>query len=84
MSYVFFALLPGLLLPILASLRPVSVWQGLVVFATVTTKTSVFALFYATIIKQDEMAAFTAAIAISVGNAGLMLLAYVFSRLNIE
>jgi len=84
MTYVFFLLLAGLVLPMLAAARSRSVWQSLLMFATISTKAAVFGLFYATVVKEDAMVVFTATVAIGVGNAGLLGLAYGFGRLGLE
>ncbi len=82
MKLLLALMLIALLIPVLDMLRSGSIWEKLLSFASVSTKTAVVMLVFAEV-QQDPMIDFTAVVILSLGNAGLMLLAYLIRRLDV-
>ncbi len=57
------------------------IWQKMLAFASIATKTSIMILVVA-VLRDDWMLGVVGVIILSVGNAGLMLLAHVLKRMN--
>lgn len=83
MKYILIAMTVALALPLLDTLRQEGIWEKLLAFASVSTKASVFALVIA-VMHEDWMIAVVAVIVLSVGNAGLMLLAHLLKRMAVK
>ncbi|MUL38551.1 hypothetical protein [Gloeocapsopsis dulcis] len=81
MNLVLMAMILALLIPIYEAWRDDEVWQRMLAFASIATKTSVMALVIS-VLRDDWMIGIVAVIILSVGNAALMLLAHVIKRLN--
>ncbi len=81
MNGILIALLSCLLIPIYSAWKSDNIWQTMMAFASVTTKTSVVLLFIS-VFKDDWFIGVVAVITLSLGNAGLMLLAHLIKRLN--
>jgi multicomponent Na+:H+ antiporter subunit F len=57
------------------------IWQKMLAFASVATKASII-LLVVSVLRDDWMLGVVGVIILSVGNAGLMLLAQILKRLN--
>jgi multicomponent Na+:H+ antiporter subunit F len=81
MNIVLMAMLLALLIPIYEAWQDDDVWQKMLAFASIATKTSIMILIVS-ILRDDWMIGVVGVIILSVGNAALMLLAHVIKRLN--
>lgn len=81
MTGFLIAMLIILLIPLYEAWKSDDVWQKMLAFASVSTKTSIMILVVA-IIRDDGMLGVVGVIILSVGNAALMLLAHVIKRLR--
>ncbi|WP_416670386.1 hypothetical protein [Egbenema bharatensis] len=81
MNIVLMAMLLALLIPIYEAWQDDDVWQKMLAFASIATKTSIMILIIS-ILRDDWMIGVVGVIILSVGNAALMLLAHVIKRLN--
>jgi len=70
-------------LPLIQIARNRTLWEKLLVFASVSSKVAVLALAIA-VTRQDWMLAIAAVVALSMGNAGIMLLAHLFNRMEVK
>ena len=82
MNWILAALLVGLAIPLFDALRSDTLWEKLLAYASVTTKGSVLILAVA-VQRHDPLTVMVGVVALSLGNAGLMLLAYVIQRLEV-
>lgn len=71
----------ALLIPIYAAWQEDDIWQKMLAFASIATKTSIVMLVIS-VLQDDWSIGVVAVIILSVGNAGLMLLAHLIKRLN--
>ncbi len=83
MKWMLLLMIISLSLPLIQIVRDKTLWEKLLVFASITTKAAVLALAIA-VTRQDWMLAIAAVVALSMGNAGLMLLAHLFKRMEIK
>lgn len=81
MNVILIAMLLALLIPIYEAWQDEDIWQKMLAFASIATKTSVMILVIS-VFRGDWMTGVVGVIILSVGNAGLMLLAHVIKRLN--
>ncbi|MGA9383147.1 MAG: hypothetical protein WBV73_30660 [Phormidium sp.] len=81
MNLVLIAMILILLIPIYEALRDDNIWQKMLAFASIATKTSIMILVIS-VLRDDWMIGVVGVIILSVGNAGLMLLAHVLKRMN--
>jgi multicomponent Na+:H+ antiporter subunit F len=81
MNIVLIAMLLALLIPMYEAWQDDDVWQKMLAFASIATKTSIMILIVS-ILRDDWMIGVVGVIILSVGNAALMLLAHVIKRLN--
>lgn len=81
MTLVLIAMIGALLIPMIEALRDDDIWQRMLAFASIATKTSVMILVIA-LLQDDRMMAVVGVIILSVGNAALMLLAQIIRRVN--
>jgi multicomponent Na+:H+ antiporter subunit F len=81
MDWILIAMILALLIPIYEAGRDQDIWQKLLAFASIATKASVMVLFIS-VLRDDWMIGVVGVIILSVGNAGLMLLAHVVKRVN--
>ena len=82
MTWILAAFLAGLAIPLFEALRSDTLWEQLLAYASVTTKGSVLILVVA-VLRDDPATAMVGVVALSLGNAGLMLLAYLIRRLEV-
>jgi multicomponent Na+:H+ antiporter subunit F len=80
-SWVLIAMILALLIPLYEVCQDEDIWQKMLAFASIATKTSVMILVVS-VARDDWMIGVVGVIILSVGNAGLMLLAQVIKRIN--
>lgn len=71
----------ALLIPIYEACQDENIWQKMLAFASIATKTSMIILVVS-VLRDDWMIGLVGVIILSVGNAALMLLAHVIKRMN--
>lgn len=81
MTLILVAMIGALLIPMIEALRDEDIWQRMLAFASIATKTSVMILVIA-VLQDDWMIGVVGVIILSVGNAALMLLAQIIKRVN--
>ncbi|MCT7954084.1 hypothetical protein [Laspinema palackyanum] len=81
MNGILFAMILALLIPMYEAWKDDDVWQKMLAFASIATKTSIMILVVS-VFRDDWNIGVTGVIILSVGNAGLMLLAHIVKRLN--
>ncbi len=81
MNLVLIAMILALLIPIYEAWQDDDIWQTMLAFASIATKTSIMILIVS-VLRDDWMIGVVGVIILSVGNAALMLLAHVIKRLN--
>lgn len=81
MDLMLIAMILALLIPMYEAWQDDDIWQKMLAFASIATKTSVMILFIS-VLRDDWMMGAVGVIILSVGNAGLMLLAQVIKRVN--
>ncbi|MGF1567210.1 MAG: hypothetical protein ACFCVD_03905 [Nodosilinea sp.] len=81
MTLVLMAMVAALLIPMYEACQDEDVWQKMLAFASIATKTSVMILVVS-VLRDDWMIGVVGVIILSVGNAGMMLLAHLLKRLN--
>ncbi|WP_449280005.1 hypothetical protein [Leptothermofonsia sichuanensis] len=75
------AMILALLIPMYEAWQDEDIWQKMLAFASIATKTSVMILVIS-VLRDDWMIGVVGVIILSVGNAGLMLLAQTIKRIN--
>lgn len=81
MNGILIAMILALLIPIFEAWRNQDIWQKMITFSSIATKTSIMVLVIS-VLRDDWMLGVVGVIILSVGNAGLMLLAHLIRRLN--
>lgn len=81
MDSILIAMILALLIPIYEAWQDDDIWQKMLAFASITTKTSIMMLVIS-VLRDDWSIGVVAVIILSVGEAGLMLLAHLIKRLN--
>ncbi len=81
MNWILGPMLLILLIPIYESFQDEDIWQKMLAFASVSTKTSIMILVIS-VLRDDWMIGVVGVLVLSVGNASLMLLAQVLKRVN--
>lgn len=81
MTLVLIAMIGALLIPMVEALQDEDIWQRMLAFASIATKTSVMILVIA-VLQNDWMIGVVGVLILSVGNAALMLLAHIIKRLS--
>jgi multicomponent Na+:H+ antiporter subunit F len=81
MSWILIAMIFALLIPIYEAFQDEDIWQKMLAFASIATKTSIMILVVS-VLRDDWMIGVVGVLILSVGNAGLMLLAHVLRRMN--
>ena len=75
------AMLLALSIPIYEAWKDENIWQTMLAFASISTKTAIIALMVS-VFRDDWMIGVVAVIILSVGDAGIMLLAHILKRLR--
>ncbi len=81
MNLVLFAMILALLIPMYEAWQDDDIWQKMLAFASIATKTSIMILIVS-VLRDDWMIGVVGIIILSVGNAGLMLLAHLLKRMS--
>lgn len=81
MNSILIAMILALLIPIYQAWQDNDIWQKMLTFASIATKTSIMMLVIS-VLRDDWSIGVVAIIILSVGNASLMLLAHLIKRLN--
>lgn len=81
MNAVILAMILLLLIPIYEAWQDQDIWQKMLAFASIATKTSLLILVIS-VSRDDWMIGVVGVLILSVGNAALMLLAHVIRRMN--
>ncbi|MBD2424477.1 hypothetical protein [Phormidium sp. FACHB-1136] len=81
MALLLIAMIGALLIPMIEAFRDDDIWQRMLAFASIATKTSVMILVIS-VLRDDWMIGVVGILILSVGNAALMLLAHILKRLS--
>lgn len=81
MTWILIAMVLALLIPVYAAWQDENIWQKMLAFASIATKTSIMILVVS-IVRDDWMIGVVGVLILSVGNAALMLLAHVLKRMD--
>ena len=81
MNAILMLMFVALLIPIYEACQDQDIWQKVLAFASIATKTSVMILVVS-VLRDDWMIGVVGVIILSVGNAALMLLAQILKRMN--
>ena len=81
MTLALIAMILALLIPVYEAWQDENIWQRMLAFASIATKTSII-LLVVSVLRDDWMLGVVGVIILCVGNAGLMLLAQVLKRIN--
>ncbi len=81
LNLVLIAMILALLIPMYEAWQDDDIWQKMLALASAATKTSIMILVVS-VLRDDWMIGACGVIILSVGNAGLMLLAHVLKRMN--
>ena len=73
----------ALLIPIYEACQDEDIWQKMLAFASISTKTSLMILVIS-VLRDDWMIGVVGVLILSLGNASLMLLAHILRRINLE
>ena len=83
LSKILFMMTLVIAVQILALFRERSMWERILSFSSISSKTAVLALAVS-VMREDWMIAVVAVIVLSAGNAGIMLLSHLLNRLNVQ
>ncbi|NDJ22497.1 hypothetical protein GS682_12815 [Nostoc sp. B(2019)] len=81
LNLVLIAMILAMLIPMYEAWQDDDIWQKMLAFASIATKTSLMILVVS-VLRDDWMIGVAGVIILSVGNAGLMLLAHILKRMN--
>ncbi|MCU0517674.1 MAG: hypothetical protein MUC60_12595 [Oscillatoria sp. Prado101] len=81
LNVVLMAMIAAMLIPIYTVWKNDDVWQKMLALGSISTKASVMVLVVS-VLRDDWMIGVVGVIVLSVGNAGLMLLAHILKRLS--
>jgi multicomponent Na+:H+ antiporter subunit F len=81
LNLALIAMILAMLIPMYEAWQDDDIWQKMLAFASVATKASII-LLVVSVLRDDWMLGVVGVIILSVGNAGLMLLAQILKRLN--
>lgn len=81
LNLVLIAMILALLIPMYEAWQDDDIWQKMLAFSSAASKTSIMILVVS-VLRDDWMLGVTGVIILSVGNAGLMLLAQILKRMN--
>ena len=81
MTGALLAMIVILLIPMYEAWQDDDIWQKMLAFASIATKTSIMILVVS-VLRDDWMIGVVGVLILSVGNAGLMLLAQVLKRIS--
>ena len=81
MNWIPIAMIVALLIPIYEAWQDENIWQKMLAFASIATKTSIIILVVS-VLRDDWTVGVVGVLILSVGNAALMLLANVLKRMS--
>jgi len=81
LNFILMLMIVAMLIPIYAACRTNDVWQKMLALASVSSKASIIILVVS-VLRDDWMIGVVAAIVLSVGNAGFMILAHLLKRMD--
>jgi multicomponent Na+:H+ antiporter subunit F len=81
LNFILMLMIVAMLIPIYAAWRTNDVWQKMLALASVSSKASMIVLVVS-VLRDDWMIGVVAAIVLSVGNAGFMILAHLLKRME--
>jgi len=81
MNLIMIAMILALLIPIYEAFQDEDIWQKMLAFASIATKSSIMILVVS-VLRGDWMIGVVGVLILSVGNAALMLLAHLLKRMN--
>ena len=82
MNLILITMILALLIPVYEALQDNDIWQKMLAFASIATKTSVMILVIS-VLRNDWMIGVVGILILSVGNASLMLLAQILKRIKL-
>ena len=82
MNGLLIAMIVASLIPIYEACQGENIWQKMLAFASIATKTSMMILVIS-VLRDDWMIGLVGVLILSLGNASLMLLAHILSRLSL-
>ncbi|ACB51033.1 conserved hypothetical protein [Crocosphaera subtropica ATCC 51142] len=82
MNLILIIMILALLIPIYEACKDNDIWQKMLAFASIATKTSVMILVIS-VLRGDWMIGVVGVLILSLGNASLMLLAQILKRIKI-
>ena len=83
MNWLLLAMIAVLLIPLYEACQDEDIWQKMLAFASISTKTSIMILVIS-VLRDDWMIGLVGVLILSVGNASLMLLAHILRRMNLR
>ncbi|MGB3766985.1 MAG: hypothetical protein WA947_10545 [Phormidesmis sp.] len=83
MNVLLLAMILALLIPIYEACKDEDIWQKMLAFASISTKTSLMILVISTL-RNDWMIGLVGVLILSLGNASLMLLAHILRRASLS
>ncbi|MEG4999184.1 MAG: hypothetical protein WBA89_08020 [Microcoleus sp.] len=81
MNLLLIAMIAAMLIPMYEAWKDDNIWQKMLALASISTKAGIMTLFIS-VLRDDWMIGVVGAIILTVGNAGLMLLAHIIKRLD--
>ncbi|WP_293129069.1 hypothetical protein [Microcoleus sp. bin38.metabat.b11b12b14.051] len=81
MNWFLIAMIAAMLIPMYEAWEDDNVWQKMLALGSISTKAGIMTLFIS-VLRDDWMIGAVGAIILTVGNAGLMLLAHIIKRLD--
>jgi multicomponent Na+:H+ antiporter subunit F len=81
LNLALIATILALLIPLYQAWKDEDIWQTMLAFSSVSTKSSVIILLIS-VLRDDWMIGVVGVIILSVGNAGFMLLAHILKRMG--
>ena len=83
MKWLLLAMIAVLLIPLYEACQDEDIWQKMLAFASISTKTSMMILVIS-VLRDAWMIGLVGVLILSVGNASLMLLAHILRRMNLR
>jgi multicomponent Na+:H+ antiporter subunit F len=83
MNIILVVMIFTLLIPIYQAWKDENIWQKMLAFASLSSKSAIMILFIS-VLRDDWMIGIVGVIILTVGNAGIMLLAQVLKSMTIN
>lgn len=81
LNLALIAMIAAVFIPLYTAWKTEDIWQTMLAFSSISTKTAVIILLVS-VLRDDGMIGVAGVIILSVGNAGLMLLAQIIKRIE--